>query len=97
VGDFDAVEVQKLATELFGEWKSPVPFTQVKRDWKKIEAVDRSIETPDKANAVFLAILTMPSMTTIPITGAVCRQYHARQRSGIAFVGAHPRKGRIEL
>ena len=60
VGDFDAAEVQKLATELFGAWKSPVPFTQVKRDWKKIEAVDRSIETPDKANAVFLAILTMP-------------------------------------
>ena len=60
VGDFDAAEVQKLATELFGAWKSPVPFTQVKRDWKKLEAVNRSIETPDKANAVFLAILTMP-------------------------------------
>jgi zinc protease len=60
VGDFDAAEVQKLATELFGPWKSPVPFTQVKRDWKKIEAVNRSIETPDKANAIFLAILTMP-------------------------------------
>lgn len=60
VGDFDAAEVQKLAAELFGAWKSPLPFTQVKRDWKKLEAVDRSIETPDKANAIFLAIVTMP-------------------------------------
>ena len=25
VGDFDAAEVQKLATELFGAWKSPAP------------------------------------------------------------------------
>ena len=60
VGDFDAAEVQKLATELFGAWKSPVPFTQVKREWKKLETVNRTIETPDKANAIFLAILTMP-------------------------------------
>ena len=60
VGDFDFAEVQKLAAELFGAWKSPAPFTQVKRDWKKLEAVDRSIETPDKTSAIFLAILTMP-------------------------------------
>ncbi len=60
VGDFDAAEVQKLAGELFGAWKSPMQFTQVKREWKKLEAVNRSIETPDKANAVFFAILTMP-------------------------------------
>jgi zinc protease len=60
VGDFDAAEVQKLATELFGSWKSPVPFTQVKREWTKLQPVDRSIETPDKANAIFLAITTLP-------------------------------------
>jgi zinc protease len=60
VGDFDAAEIQKLATELFGAWKSPAPFTQVKRDWTKLETVNRSIETPDKANAIFLAIATFP-------------------------------------
>jgi len=60
VGDFDASEVQKLATELFGAWKSPVPYTQVKREWTKLEPVNRSIETPDKANAIFLAITTLP-------------------------------------
>jgi zinc protease len=60
VGDFDAAEIQKLATQLFGAWKSPRPFTQVKRQWTKLEAVNRSIETPDKANAMFLAIATFP-------------------------------------
>jgi zinc protease len=60
VGDFDATEIQKLAAELFGAWKSPLPFTQVKRDWKKLEPVDRSIETPDKASAMFLAVATLP-------------------------------------
>jgi zinc protease len=60
VGDFDPAEIQKLAAELFGSWKSPAPFTQVKRDWVKLPAVDRSIETPDKANAIFLAITTLP-------------------------------------
>jgi zinc protease len=60
VGDFDASEIQKIATDLFGAWKSPAPFTQVKRDWAKLEPVNRSIETPDKANAIFLAITTLP-------------------------------------
>ena len=60
VGDFDAAEVQKVATELFGSWKSPVPFTQVKREWTKLETVNKSFETPDKANATFLAITTVP-------------------------------------
>ena len=60
VGDFDPSEIQKLATELFGSWKSPAPFTQVKRNWTKLEPVNRSIETPDKANAVFLSITPLP-------------------------------------
>ena len=29
VGDFDAAEISKLASELFGSWKSPRPFTRV--------------------------------------------------------------------
>ncbi len=60
VGDFDPAEVQKLITELFGSWKSPRPFQQVTREWTKLETVNRSMETPDKANAIFLAIATLP-------------------------------------
>jgi len=60
VGDFDPVEIQKLATELFGSWRSPAPYTRVKREWTKLASVNRSIETPDKASATFLAITTLP-------------------------------------
>ncbi len=55
VGDFDAAEVQKLATELFANWKSTAPFTDVTRTYAKIAPVDKFYEAPDKANAVFVA------------------------------------------
>jgi zinc protease len=58
VGDFDPAEVGKIVTEEFGSWKSPAPYTQVTRSYQKIEPVNRMIETPDKANAVFTAGLT---------------------------------------
>jgi len=60
VGDFDAAEVRKLAEELFGSWKSPKPYTLVKRDWRKLEPVDTLIEAPDKANANFYGVMTLP-------------------------------------
>jgi zinc protease len=59
VGDFDVAEVQKLAAELLGNWKSPSPYTMLKRNVAKVAAVDQSIETPDKPNAVFAAGMTM--------------------------------------
>jgi zinc protease len=55
VGDFDAAEVQKLAAELFGDWKSATPYARVSRQSRKLEVVNRTLETPDKANAVFEA------------------------------------------
>src|SRR5206468_10947907 len=53
VGDFDAAEIRKLAGELFGAWKSPRPYERVITAYEKIEPVNRTIETPDKANAMF--------------------------------------------
>jgi zinc protease len=59
VGDFDAAEIQKLATSLFGNWKSPSPYTTIQRPWHKIEPVTQTIETPDKANSFFAAGTTL--------------------------------------
>jgi zinc protease len=59
IGDFDANEVRKIAEESFGGWKSPAPYTQVKRSWTRLDAVNNSIETPDKANAFFAAGTTL--------------------------------------
>jgi zinc protease len=65
-GDFDPAEVQKLATELFGSWKSPAPYSLVRRSWQKLETLNRTIETPDKANAFFAAGMTMNVGQTDP-------------------------------
>jgi zinc protease len=55
VGDFDAAEVRKLAEELFTTWKSPKPYSVIKREWKKLAPVNTSQEAPDKANAYLYA------------------------------------------
>ncbi len=59
VGDFDPAEIRKLAEELFSSWKSPKPYSVVKHDWKKLDAVDTSLEAPDKTSAYLYAITTL--------------------------------------
>jgi zinc protease len=59
VGDFDPAEVRKIAEAEFGTWKSASPYAEVLRTYQKPETVDRMIETPDKANAVFDAGIAM--------------------------------------
>ena len=55
VGDFDEAEVAKLAAELFGNWKSPAPFTRIPQLYQDVPPVRKTLETPDKANAFFVA------------------------------------------
>ena len=55
VGDFEAESVQQSVSKLFGDWKSPKPFHNLNREYKAVEAVNQSIETPDKANSMFFA------------------------------------------
>jgi zinc protease len=54
VGDFDPAEIGKLAGDLFGSWKSPAPYQRVSDPYRKVDIVNRSIETPDKENAWFM-------------------------------------------
>jgi len=55
VGDFDEKEITKLAAELFGGWKSKMPYMRLTRDYKDVPPINKSFETPDKANAFFMA------------------------------------------
>jgi zinc protease len=55
VGDFDETSVKEFIKSEFSTWKSPKPFTRVADTFKEIKAQVKSIETPDKANAFFLA------------------------------------------
>jgi zinc protease len=66
VGDFDAAEISKLATELFGSWKSPRPFIRVGDSYRDVAPINKSFETPDKANAVFVAGINLNVQDTDP-------------------------------
>lgn len=55
VGDFDPEAVAGLATELFGDWKSPRPYARISQQFVDARGIDRSIATPDKANATLRA------------------------------------------
>ncbi|MDD5543654.1 MAG: pitrilysin family protein [Acidobacteriia bacterium] len=55
VGQFDRAAVEKAATELLGRWNSPAPYQRLVSSYKKTEAVNQKIETPDKENAQFEA------------------------------------------
>ena len=51
IGDFDEKEVAGLASELFGNWKSPKAFVRVPSIYTDVAATNQSFPTPDKANA----------------------------------------------
>jgi len=59
VGDFDDKAIEKLVADLFGSWKSPRPYSRLASSYQDIPPVSRSFETPDKANAVFMAGLRL--------------------------------------
>jgi zinc protease len=55
VGDFDAEALPKQVAELFGDWKSPAPYARIPAQPFKPGTQALVLETPDKANALFLA------------------------------------------
>ena len=59
VGDFDEKEISALTQEIFGNWKSAKSFTRIKQDYHVVAPVNKSFETPDKANAFFVARLNL--------------------------------------
>ena len=55
IGDFDAAEIAKQVATLLGDWKNPKPFKRVENKYFEVAPTDSSIETPDKAQAFFVA------------------------------------------
>jgi zinc protease len=49
------VQIRPLVTKLFENWKSPSHYERIKMGFQKIEPVNLSLETPDKANASFMS------------------------------------------
>jgi zinc protease len=55
VGDFDANELKVLTNELLGNWKGGPAYTRIANKAIPVQVINESIETPDKANAFFVA------------------------------------------
>lgn len=55
VGDFDPAEMRAVIEESFGDWESPHSYARVSQAFSEQPSEVISIETPDKANAFFVA------------------------------------------
>lgn len=56
VGDFDATEVKTLLEKEFGNWRAAVPYTRIPDETAPVKPADFVVNTPDKENAMFLAV-----------------------------------------
>ncbi|HEY0428861.1 MAG TPA: pitrilysin family protein [Pyrinomonadaceae bacterium] len=59
VGDFDEKEISPLVGQLFSGWKSPKTYERIPSEYFDVAAGNKTFETPDKANAFFLARLNV--------------------------------------
>jgi len=55
VGDFDAAQITQLVTARLGDWRSAQPYARVPQPYQARPDTTVVIETPDKANAMFVA------------------------------------------
>jgi zinc protease len=55
VGPVAPADMQKAAADLLGSWNTTRPYKRMVTPFKKVAAINEKIETPDKANAQFLA------------------------------------------
>ncbi|UII28103.1 insulinase family protein [Fulvivirga maritima] len=60
VGDFEKEPIKKKVYDIFGSWKSPSEFERIASKYVKTKPMNKSIETPDKANAMFMAGMQLP-------------------------------------
>ena len=67
VGDFDAEETEKLLAEIFADWQAGQSYERLPRLYfSDVKGGRQQIDTPDKANAVYLAGLAMPMKDSDP-------------------------------
>jgi zinc protease len=66
LGPVEPAAVNKLATELLGNWNSPATYQRLIGKYKAVGPIDQKIETPDKANAEFEVGLRFQMSDTDP-------------------------------
>jgi len=67
VGDFDPAVLTKAFSPILEGWKSDVAYRRIERPAKPVEKGETiAIDTPDKANAVYIAGVSFPMKDTDP-------------------------------
>lgn len=59
IGDFDEKQIDDAVTQTLGTWKSPKGYTRISSPFNDVAAQNKAVETPDKANAMFVARLNV--------------------------------------
>jgi zinc protease len=59
VGKFESAEVEKVAADLLGSWKTSTPYQRVVNNYKEVQRINTKIETPDKENAQLSAAIRL--------------------------------------
>jgi zinc protease len=80
VGPVDQKAVTTAANELLGSWNTSMAYKPIVASYKAVPAVNRKIETPDKANAQFEAAVRVKLAETDP-------DYPAMLLAGYMFGG----------
>ncbi len=80
LGDFDATAVEALVRELFGDWPRRRDYVRVPFPYVDVRDTTITINTPDKANAIFFAGLNFPMRDDHP-------DYPALQLAGYMLGG----------
>ena len=71
VGDFDAKATQEALKNLLGDWKSKAKYSRVSNPFHATKGTALSFETPDKANAFYIAGVSLPLKDDAPDAQAV--------------------------
>ncbi len=58
-GQFDKAQIEKVAGELLNDWKSPSAFARIMIPYRKVEPLQRKVETPDKEMALVVMSQTL--------------------------------------
>jgi zinc protease len=60
IGDFDNTVVKARLEKLFGQWNSKQKYTRIATKYQKLAINNKTFNTPDKENAVFVASNNLP-------------------------------------
>lgn len=77
VGDFDDKAVEAQIQQLLGDWKAAQPYQRIPERLKQdVKALDAKLETPDKAQAFFIASIPLALKDSDPDYPAVLLGNH---------------------